>query len=66
MRIVGIRGNGGAVQVAARSEDGAQVTVLAPLENSWAGVQLVPPAPERTWPPPQPLAGLGGSPSVRA
>ena len=36
MRIVGIRRDGGAVEVAALSEDGAQVTVLAPLEQFWA------------------------------
>jgi 2-keto-4-pentenoate hydratase/2-oxohepta-3-ene-1,7-dioic acid hydratase in catechol pathway len=36
MRIVGIRRDGGAVEVAALSEDGAQVTVLAPLEEFWA------------------------------
>ena len=36
MRIVGIRRDGGAVEVAALSEDDAQVTVLAPLEEFWA------------------------------
>jgi len=36
MRIVGIRRDGGAVEVAALSEDGAQLTVLAPLEDFWA------------------------------
>src|SRR3954454_21824564 len=36
MRIVGLRRNGGGVQVAALSDDGAQVTVLAPLEEFWA------------------------------
>jgi 2-keto-4-pentenoate hydratase/2-oxohepta-3-ene-1,7-dioic acid hydratase in catechol pathway len=35
MRIVGIRRNGGVV-VGSLSEDGAQVTVLAPLEEFWA------------------------------
>jgi hypothetical protein len=32
MRIVGIRRNGGPVEVAALSDDGAQVTVVARLE----------------------------------
>jgi 2-keto-4-pentenoate hydratase/2-oxohepta-3-ene-1,7-dioic acid hydratase in catechol pathway len=36
MRIVGIRRAGGEVEVAALSEDGAQVTVLATLEEFWA------------------------------
>jgi 2-keto-4-pentenoate hydratase/2-oxohepta-3-ene-1,7-dioic acid hydratase in catechol pathway len=36
MRIVGIRRDGGGVEVASLSEDGAQVTVLAPLEEFWA------------------------------
>ncbi|MCW2697927.1 MAG: fumarylacetoacetate hydrolase [Modestobacter sp.] len=36
MRIVGIRRNDGPVEVAALSEDGAQVTVLAGLEEFWA------------------------------
>jgi 2-keto-4-pentenoate hydratase/2-oxohepta-3-ene-1,7-dioic acid hydratase in catechol pathway len=36
MRIVGIRRDGGDVQVAALSEDGAEVTVLAPLETFWS------------------------------
>jgi 2-keto-4-pentenoate hydratase/2-oxohepta-3-ene-1,7-dioic acid hydratase in catechol pathway len=36
MRIVGIRRNSGAVEVAALSEDGRQVTVLATLEEFWA------------------------------
>jgi 2-keto-4-pentenoate hydratase/2-oxohepta-3-ene-1,7-dioic acid hydratase in catechol pathway len=36
MRIVGVRRDGGAVEVAALSEDGAQLTVLAPLEEFWA------------------------------
>ncbi len=35
MRIVGID-HGGAVQVAALSEDGSKVTVLAPLAQFWA------------------------------
>jgi 2-keto-4-pentenoate hydratase/2-oxohepta-3-ene-1,7-dioic acid hydratase in catechol pathway len=35
MRIVGIR-RGGAVEVAALSDDGSAVTVLAPLEEFWA------------------------------
>jgi len=36
MRIVGIRRDGGAVQVGSLSEDGATVTVLAGLEEFWA------------------------------
>jgi 2-keto-4-pentenoate hydratase/2-oxohepta-3-ene-1,7-dioic acid hydratase in catechol pathway len=36
MRIVGTRRNGGPVEVAALSDDGAQVTVLAGLEDFWA------------------------------
>lgn len=36
MRIVGIRRDGGAVEVAALSEDGAEASVLAPLEEFWA------------------------------
>ena len=36
MRIVGIRRDGGAVEVAALSDDGAQVTVVAGLEEFWA------------------------------
>lgn len=36
MRIVGIRRDGGAVEVAALSEDGTRATVLAPLEEFWA------------------------------
>jgi len=36
MRIVGIRRDGGGVEVASLSDDGAQVTVLAPLEEFWA------------------------------
>jgi 2-keto-4-pentenoate hydratase/2-oxohepta-3-ene-1,7-dioic acid hydratase in catechol pathway len=36
MRIVGIRRNGVGVEVASLSDDGAQVTVLAPLEEFWA------------------------------
>jgi 2-keto-4-pentenoate hydratase/2-oxohepta-3-ene-1,7-dioic acid hydratase in catechol pathway len=36
MRIVGIRRDGGPVEVAALSDDGAQVTVIAPLEEFWA------------------------------
>jgi 2-keto-4-pentenoate hydratase/2-oxohepta-3-ene-1,7-dioic acid hydratase in catechol pathway len=36
MRIVGIRRDGGPVEVAALSEDGRQVTVLAGLEEFWA------------------------------
>ena len=36
MRIVGIRRDGGPVEVASLSTDGAQVTVLAGLENFWA------------------------------
>jgi 2-keto-4-pentenoate hydratase/2-oxohepta-3-ene-1,7-dioic acid hydratase in catechol pathway len=36
MRIVGIRRNGGPVEVAALSKDGTEVTVLAPLEEFWA------------------------------
>jgi 2-keto-4-pentenoate hydratase/2-oxohepta-3-ene-1,7-dioic acid hydratase in catechol pathway len=35
MRIVGIRRNGGAVEVASLSSDGAEVTVLAGLEEFW-------------------------------
>ena len=35
MRIVGIRRNGGPVEVATLSEDGGQVTVLAGLEEFW-------------------------------
>ncbi|MGY1716067.1 fumarylacetoacetate hydrolase family protein [Geodermatophilus sp. SYSU D01106] len=36
MRVVGIRRDGGPVEVAALSEDGATVTVLAGLEEFWA------------------------------
>jgi len=36
MRIVGIRRDGGRVEVAALSDDGTQVTVVAPLEEFWA------------------------------
>ncbi|WP_138735454.1 fumarylacetoacetate hydrolase family protein [Modestobacter excelsi] len=36
MRIVGIRRDGGDVEVASLSEDGGQVTVLAPLAEFWA------------------------------
>ncbi|MEU6411175.1 fumarylacetoacetate hydrolase family protein [Microbispora sp. NPDC046933] len=36
MRIVGIRRNGGPVEVASLSPDGAEVTVLASLERFWA------------------------------
>jgi 2-keto-4-pentenoate hydratase/2-oxohepta-3-ene-1,7-dioic acid hydratase in catechol pathway len=36
MRIVGIRRDGGGVEVASLSDDGAQVTVLAPLAEFWA------------------------------
>jgi len=36
VRIVGIRRDGGPVEVAALSEDGTQVTVLAGLEEFWA------------------------------
>jgi 2-keto-4-pentenoate hydratase/2-oxohepta-3-ene-1,7-dioic acid hydratase in catechol pathway len=36
MRIVGIRRDGGGVEVAALSEDGAEVAVVAPLEDFWA------------------------------
>src|SRR5690242_18159592 len=36
MRIVGIRRDGGPVQVAALSDDSAQVTVIAGLEDFWA------------------------------
>src|SRR4051794_380983 len=36
MRLVGIRRDGGAVEVAALSEDGTGATVLAPLEEFWA------------------------------
>jgi 2-keto-4-pentenoate hydratase/2-oxohepta-3-ene-1,7-dioic acid hydratase in catechol pathway len=36
MRIVGIRRNGGPVEVAALSDDGAAVTVVAGLEEFWA------------------------------
>jgi 2-keto-4-pentenoate hydratase/2-oxohepta-3-ene-1,7-dioic acid hydratase in catechol pathway len=35
MRIVGIRRDGGAVEVASLSDDGAQVTVVAGLEDFW-------------------------------
>ncbi len=35
MRIVGIRRDGGEVEVAALAEDGASVTVLAPLQEFW-------------------------------
>lgn len=47
MRIVGIRRNGGPVEVAALSEDGRQVTVLAGLEEFWldAPAHLGSPAP---------------------
>src|SRR3954452_19466722 len=36
MRIVGIRRDGGGIEVAALSDDGTQVTVVAPLEEFWA------------------------------
>src|SRR4051812_33061044 len=36
MRLVGIRRDGGAVEVAALSEDGTQASVLAALEEFWA------------------------------
>jgi len=36
MRIVGIRRDGGPVEVAALSDDGAQVSLVAPLEEFWA------------------------------
>jgi 2-keto-4-pentenoate hydratase/2-oxohepta-3-ene-1,7-dioic acid hydratase in catechol pathway len=36
MRIVGIRRDGGPVEVASLSDDGARVRVLAPLEEFWA------------------------------
>ena len=36
MRIVGIRRDGGPVEVASLSDDGAQVTVVAGLEEFWA------------------------------
>ncbi|MGY1737544.1 fumarylacetoacetate hydrolase family protein [Geodermatophilus sp. SYSU D00684] len=36
MRVVGIRRDGGPVEVAALADDGATVTVLAPLEEFWA------------------------------
>ena len=36
MRVVGIRPGGGGVEVAALSDDGAEVTVLAGLEEFWA------------------------------
>ena len=36
MRIVGIRRDGGAVEAASLSEDGAQLTVVAGLEEFWA------------------------------
>ncbi|SDX36126.1 2-keto-4-pentenoate hydratase/2-oxohepta-3-ene-1,7-dioic acid hydratase (catechol pathway) [Geodermatophilus africanus] len=36
MRIVGTRRDGGSVEVAALSADGAQVTLIAPLEEFWA------------------------------
>jgi 2-keto-4-pentenoate hydratase/2-oxohepta-3-ene-1,7-dioic acid hydratase in catechol pathway len=36
MRIVGIRRNGGEVEVASLSDDGTEVTVLAGLEEFWA------------------------------
>jgi 2-keto-4-pentenoate hydratase/2-oxohepta-3-ene-1,7-dioic acid hydratase in catechol pathway len=36
MRIVGIRRDGGPVEVAALSDDGTEVTVVAPLEQFWA------------------------------
>jgi 2-keto-4-pentenoate hydratase/2-oxohepta-3-ene-1,7-dioic acid hydratase in catechol pathway len=36
MRIVGIRRNGGGVEVASLSDDGTEVTVLAGLEQFWA------------------------------
>ncbi|WP_138732705.1 fumarylacetoacetate hydrolase family protein [Modestobacter excelsi] len=36
MRVVGIRRDGGAVEVGALSDDGAQVAVLASLEDFWA------------------------------
>lgn len=37
MRVVGIRRDGGPVEVAALAEDGGTVTVLAGLEDFWAG-----------------------------
>jgi 2-keto-4-pentenoate hydratase/2-oxohepta-3-ene-1,7-dioic acid hydratase in catechol pathway len=37
MRIVGIRRDGGPVEVASLSDDGASVTVVAGLEKFWAG-----------------------------
>ena len=36
MRVVGIRRDGGAVEVGSLSEDGTEVVVLAPLETFWA------------------------------
>src|SRR3954447_17790468 len=36
MRIVGIRRDGGGIEEAALSDDGTQVTVVAPLEEFWA------------------------------
>ena len=36
MRIVGIRRDGGPVEVASLSDDGAQVTVVAGLAEFWA------------------------------
>ena len=36
MRIVGIRRDGGPVEVAALSDDGANVTVVAALDEFWA------------------------------
>ena len=36
MRIVGIRRDGGDVEVASLSDDGAQVTVVAGLDEFWA------------------------------
>jgi 2-keto-4-pentenoate hydratase/2-oxohepta-3-ene-1,7-dioic acid hydratase in catechol pathway len=50
VQIVGIRDRGGAVQVAALTEDGTEVTVLAPLADFWAdaaGHLSRPPAGER-------------------
>ena len=42
MRIVGIRRDGGDVEVAALSDDGAQVTVVAGLEEFWADAAGLP------------------------
>jgi 2-keto-4-pentenoate hydratase/2-oxohepta-3-ene-1,7-dioic acid hydratase in catechol pathway len=61
MRIVGIRRNGGPVEVASLSADGTEVAVLAPLERFWADAQgflsrepagETVPAPEVTFVPP--------------